>query len=39
VLTGLVAQVDAVAAWLSGQPPSAWRRPSVLPGWTVLELA
>lgn len=39
VLTALVAQADAVVTWLSGQPPSAWRRPSVLPGWTVAELA
>src|SRR5512133_42759 len=35
----VVAQADLVAAWLSGQPPSAWRRPSLLPGWTVAELA
>jgi uncharacterized protein (TIGR03083 family) len=39
VLTGLVAQADAIVAWLAAQPQSAWRRPSVLPGWTVLELA
>ncbi|MFL6128650.1 MAG: sterol carrier family protein [Mycobacteriales bacterium] len=39
VLAAVLAQADAVSAWLSGQPPSAWRRPSVLPGWTVLELA
>jgi uncharacterized protein (TIGR03083 family) len=35
----VVAQADLTAAWLSGQPPSAWRTPSVLPGWTVAELA
>ena len=35
----LLAQADAVIAWLSGLPPSAWRQPSVLPGWSVLELA
>jgi uncharacterized protein (TIGR03083 family) len=35
----VLAQADLVAAWLSGQPPSAWRAPSVLPGWTVAELA
>lgn len=35
----LLAQADAVIAWLSGLPPSAWRQPSVLPGWTMLELA
>lgn len=39
MLTALVAQADEVVTWLSAQPPSAWRRPSVLPGWTVLELA
>ena len=32
-------QADAVLGWLSGLPPSAWRQPSALPGWTVLELA
>jgi uncharacterized protein (TIGR03083 family) len=35
----VIAQADLVAAWLSGLPPSAWRTPSVLPGWTVAELA
>lgn len=35
----VLAQADLVAVWLSGQPPSAWRQPSVLPGWTVTELA
>jgi len=39
VATAVLAQADHVATWLSGQPPSAWRRPSVLPGWTVAELA
>lgn len=38
-VAALLAQTDAVIAWLSGLPPSAWRQPSVLPGWTVLELA
>lgn len=36
---GVLAQADHVAAWLSAQPPSAWRRESALPGWTVAELA
>ena len=35
----MLAQIDGLSAWLSAQPPSAWRLPSVLPGWTVLELA
>jgi uncharacterized protein (TIGR03083 family) len=35
----VLTQAGLVAAWLSGQPPSAWRTPSVLPGWTVAELA
>jgi uncharacterized protein (TIGR03083 family) len=35
----VIAQADLVAAWLSGLPPSAWRTPSALPGWTVAELA
>jgi len=35
----VIAQADLVAAWLSGLPPSAWRTPSVLPGWTIAELA
>jgi uncharacterized protein (TIGR03083 family) len=35
----VLAQAGLVAAWLSGQPPSAWRAASVLPGWTVAELA
>ena len=35
----VLAEAGLVAAWLSGQPPSAWRTPSVLPGWTVAELA
>ena len=35
----VIAQADLVAAWLSGLPPSAWRTPSVLPGWTITELA
>jgi uncharacterized protein (TIGR03083 family) len=39
VTAAALAQADAVAGWLSGQRPSAWRRPSVLPGWTLLELA
>jgi uncharacterized protein (TIGR03083 family) len=39
VATAVLAQADEVATWLSGQPPSAWRRPSALPGWTVAELA
>lgn len=37
--TAVLAQADHVAAWLSAQPPSAWRRASALPGWTVAELA
>lgn len=37
--TSVLAQADQIVTWLSGQPPSAWRRPSVLPGWTVVELA
>jgi uncharacterized protein (TIGR03083 family) len=39
VATAVLAQADLVATWLSGQPPSAWRRSSALPGWTVAELA
>lgn len=35
----VVAQADATLAWLSMQPPSAWRKPSALAGWTVAELA
>ena len=35
----VIAQADLVAAWLSGLPPSAWRTASVLPGWTITELA
>lgn len=35
----MLAQADLIAGWLSGQPPSAWRKPSALPGWTVTELA
>jgi len=35
----VVAQADLVLAWLSAVPPSVWRTPSVLPGWTVAELA
>lgn len=35
----VLAQADLTAAWLSGQPPSAWRKPSALPGWTIAELA
>jgi uncharacterized protein (TIGR03083 family) len=35
----VIAQADLVAAWLSGLPPSAWRTPSALPGWTISELA
>ncbi len=38
-VAALLGQADAVIAWLSGLPPSAWRQPSALPGWTVLELA
>ncbi|CAA9279620.1 MAG: hypothetical protein AVDCRST_MAG41-3400, partial [uncultured Corynebacteriales bacterium] len=34
----VLAQADLILAWLSTQPPSAWRRPSALPGWTVAEL-
>lgn len=34
----VLAQADLIAGWLSGQPPSAWRKPSALPGWTVAEL-
>jgi uncharacterized protein (TIGR03083 family) len=35
----VLAQADLIAGWLSGQRPSAWRKPSALPGWTVTELA
>ena len=35
----VIAQADLLAAWLSGLAPSAWRTPSVLPGWTITELA
>ena len=35
----MIAQADLIAAWLSGLPPSAWHTPSVLPGWTIAELA
>ena len=35
----VLAQTDLTLAWLSTQPPSAWRQPSALPGWTVAELA
>lgn len=35
----VLAQADLTLAWLSTQPPSAWRAPSALPGWTVAELA
>ena len=35
----VLAQADLVLEWLATQPPSAWRRPSALPGWTVAELA
>ena len=34
----VLAQADLTLEWLSRQPPSAWRRPSALPGWTVTEL-
>jgi uncharacterized protein (TIGR03083 family) len=32
-------QADLLLGWLSMQPPSRWRAPSALPGWTVAELA
>lgn len=35
----VLGQADHIVAWLSAQPPSHWRRPSALPGWTVAELA
>ena len=35
----VLAQADLTLAWLSTQPPSVWRRPAVLPGWTFGELA
>jgi uncharacterized protein (TIGR03083 family) len=35
----VLAQADLILEWLSTQPPSAWRTPSALPGWTVAELA
>ncbi len=38
-MAAVLDQADAVIGWLSGLPPSAWRQPSALPGWTVLELA
>jgi len=38
-VAAVLAQADAVTSWLSGLRPSAWRQPSALPGWTVLELA
>jgi uncharacterized protein (TIGR03083 family) len=34
----VLAQAGLIAAWLSGQPPSGWRTPSALPGWSVAEL-
>jgi uncharacterized protein (TIGR03083 family) len=34
----VLAQAELTAAWLSGQPPSAWRTPSALAGWTIAEL-
>ena len=37
--TALLAQADHVLDWLAARPPSQWRRPSVLPGWTIGELA
>ena len=38
MLAAVLAQADALTAWLAAQPPSAWRRPSALSGWTVQEL-
>jgi len=35
----VLGQADLILGWLSTQPPSAWRTPSALPGWTVAELA
>ena len=35
----MIAQADLITARLSGLPPSVWRTPSVLPGWTITELA
>lgn len=35
----VLAQADLILQWLGTQPPSAWRRPSALEGWTVAELA
>jgi uncharacterized protein (TIGR03083 family) len=35
----VLGQADLVLEWLGRQPPSAWRAPSALPGWTVAELA
>lgn len=35
----VLAQADLTLGWLAMRPPSAWRRPSALPGWTVAELA
>jgi uncharacterized protein (TIGR03083 family) len=35
----VLAQADLILEWLGTQPPSAWRTPSVLSGWTVAELA
>ncbi|HST67553.1 MAG TPA: sterol carrier family protein [Mycobacteriales bacterium] len=35
----VLAQADPILQWLGTQPPSAWRTPSALPGWTVAELA
>ena len=35
----VLAQADLILEWLGTQPPSAWRRPSALPGWTVADLA
>jgi uncharacterized protein (TIGR03083 family) len=34
----VLAQADRTLEWLSMQPPSRWRRPSALPGWTIAEL-
>lgn len=35
----VLGQADLILEWLGRQPPSAWRAPSALPGWTVAELA
>lgn len=35
----VLTQADLILEWFSTQPPSAWRKPSALEGWTIAELA